>query len=208
MRMKKRISIFVLGLMLVGTTAFAQPINYTVKPGDNLWDISKKHGCCTDEIMKLNPQMTNPRLVKPGQQIAVPSQTDTMVNFEKEVIRLTNIQRKNAGLPAFGENTQLSKVARMKSQDMANKGYFSHQSPTYGSPFQMMQTFGLRFSAAAENIAYGQRTPQEVVNGWMNSPGHRANILSRSCTQIGVGMAKNKSGTPYWTQMFMQPTNR
>jgi uncharacterized protein YkwD len=69
----------------------------------------------------------------------------------------------------------------------------------------MMQTFGLKFSAAAENIAYGQRTAQEVVTAWMNSPGHRANILSSSTTQIGVGAAKKSDGTLYWTQMFMKP---
>lgn len=206
--MKKRISIIVMAFMLIGTTAFAQPINYTVKPGDNLWDISRRYGCCPNDLMKLNPSMSNPRVIKPGQQIAVPSPTDTMANFEKEVIRLTNAERAKSGLPALSENPQISKVARLKSQDMADKGYFSHQSPTYGSPFQMMQSFGLRFSAAAENIAYGQGTPQEVVTAWMNSPGHRANMLSRSCSQIGVGMTKNKSGSPYWTQMFMQPTGK
>jgi len=88
---------------------------------------------------------------------------------------------------------------------MANKGYFSHTSPTYGTPFQMMENFGLRFSAAGENIAYGQRTPAEVMRDWMNSPGHRNNILSRSYTEIGVGLAKNKNGVCYWTQMFMKP---
>jgi len=88
---------------------------------------------------------------------------------------------------------------------MINKNYFSHQSPTYGSPFDMMKSFGLRFSAAAENIAYGQRTAKEVVNAWMNSPGHRANILSRSYTETGVGAAKKANGTLYWTQMFMKP---
>lgn len=88
---------------------------------------------------------------------------------------------------------------------MINKNYFSHTSPTYGSPFNMMESFGLRFSAAGENIAMGQRTPVEVVNAWMNSPGHRSNILSPNFTQIGVGLAKNKNGICYWTQMFIKP---
>jgi len=70
----------------------------------------------------------------------------------------------------------------------------------------MMESFGIKFSAGAENIAYGQNTPQEVMNSWMNSPGHRSNILSSSCTQIGVGAAKNSNGTIYWTQMFIKPT--
>ena len=75
--------------------------------------------------------------------------------------------------------------------DMIDKKYFSHTSPTYGSPFDMMQSFGLKFSAAGENIAYGQKTAAEVMNTWMNSAGHRANILSEAYTQIGIGVAKS-----------------
>ncbi len=88
---------------------------------------------------------------------------------------------------------------------MIDKKYFAHNSPTYGSPFQMMQKFGLRFSAAGENIAYGQRTAAEVMQTWMNSAGHRANILSQAYTNIGIGVAKAANGTLYWTQMFMNP---
>ena len=83
---------------------------------------------------------------------------------------------------------------------MADRGYFSHTSPTYGSPFQMIRAFGLSFRTAGENIAYGQRTPQQVFQGWMNSSGHRANILSASYTQIGVGYVADGH---YWTQMFI-----
>lgn len=87
---------------------------------------------------------------------------------------------------------------------MIDKRYFAHNSPTYGTPFDMMEAFGIRFSAAGENIAQGQRTAQEVVNGWMNSPGHRANILSSVYNQIGVGAAKASNGTITWTQMFVK----
>lgn len=104
------------------------------------------------------------------------------------------------GLKPLQENWELSRVARYKSQDMADNRYFSHTSPTYGSPFRMIQAFGLSYRFAGENIAYGQRTPQEVVNAWMNSSGHRANILHASYTQIGVGYAANGR---YWTQMFI-----
>ena len=83
---------------------------------------------------------------------------------------------------------------------MAEKGYFAHESPTYGSPFQMMQSFGISYRTAGENIAYGQQTPQAVVDAWMNSSGHRANILNSSYTQIGVGFYANGY---YWTQMFI-----
>ena len=96
-------------------------------------------------------------------------------------------------------NWELSRVARYKSQDMKDKGYFSHTSPTYGSPFDMMKKFGITYRTAGENIAKGQRTPQAVVNAWMNSSGHRANILNSSFTQIGVGYVADGN---YWTQMF------
>ena len=91
-------------------------------------------------------------------------------------------------------------MARYKSQDMADNRYFSHTSPTYGTPFEMIRAFGLSYRTAGENIAYGQATPQAVVTAWMNSSGHRANILSSSYTQIGVGYAAKGR---YWTQMFL-----
>jgi len=125
--------------------------------------------------------------------------------FEREVIRLVNVERAKVGLKPLSENVKLSKVARIKSQDMINKKYFSHYSPTYGSPFDMMKKFGIRFTAAGENIAMGQKTPMEVMNAWMNSAGHRRNILNPNFTQIGVGVAKDSKGRLYWTQMFIRP---
>ena len=91
-------------------------------------------------------------------------------------------------------------MARYKSQDMKDNKYFSHTSPVYGSPFDMMKNFGINYRTAAENIAKGQATPQAVVNAWMNSSGHRANILNPSFTKIGVGYVKSGN---YWTQMFI-----
>lgn len=123
---------------------------------------------------------------------------------ENEVIRLVNVERAKAGLPALKINTQLSKVARIKAEDMKNNNYFSHTSPTYGSPFQMMKNFGISFSAAGENIAAGQRTPAEVMKSWMNSTGHRQNILNSLYNQIGVGMAKGKDGKTFWVQQFIR----
>jgi uncharacterized YkwD family protein len=94
----------------------------------------------------------------------------------------------------------ISNVARIKSKDMSDNNYFAHQSPTYGSAADMLTQHGIRYTAWGENIAAGQRTPEEVVNAWMNSPGHRANILASHFTKIGVGYVNN--GRPHWTQMF------
>ena len=167
---------------------FAQS-SYTVKWGDTMWKIASRHQVGLSELISANPQIKNPALIYPGQRKTIPAVTTS--SQENEVIRLVNAERARAGLPALKANWQLSRVARYKSADMANRGYFSHTSPTYGSPFRMMESFGLRFSAAGENIAYGQRTPAEVMRDWMNSPGHRSNILSRIYTEIGVGLAKN-----------------
>lgn len=127
----------------------------------------------------------------------------SFLSFQEEVVRLVNVERTKRGLSELSFNNQLSNVATLKSQDMINKNYFSHTSPTYGSPFDMMKQFNISYKTAGENIAKGQKTPEEVVNAWMNSQGHRENILSTNFTDIGVGVAKSSDGTLYWTQMFI-----
>ncbi|MDQ0416848.1 putative YkwD family protein [Croceifilum oryzae] len=126
----------------------------------------------------------------------------SLSSAEQEVVRLVNIERQKAGLHPLVADTKISSVARVKSQDMIDNRYFNHQSPRYGSPFDMMSQFGIRYRTAGENIAGGQSTPAEVMKSWMNSPGHRANILSRDFTKIGVGFAKGGSYGVYWTQQF------
>ena len=123
-------------------------------------------------------------------------------SMEKQVASLTNSERKSAGLGSLTLDSQRSKLARMKAEDMAKKGYFSHTSPTYGSAFDMMKKYGVSYRTAGENIAKGQKTPEAVMKGWMNSSGHRANILSSAYTHIGVGYAKDSKGNTYWVQIF------
>jgi len=119
--------------------------------------------------------------------------------FEQEVVTLTNQEREKNGLDPLKVDAELSVVARDKSQDMSSNGYFSHTSPTYGSPFDMMESYGISYRTAGENIARGQQSPSEVVNGWMNSEGHRENILNPNFTHIGVGYVEQGN---YWTQEF------
>lgn len=133
------------------------------------------------------------------EQKATPSGTEISA-FEARVIDLTNEQRRKNGLPNLQPDTALSNVAQEKSNDMQAKNYFSHTSPTYGSPFDMMRDFGVSYNTAGENIAMGQRSAEEVVNAWMNSEGHRKNILSPNYTHIGVGHTTQGN---YWTQMFI-----
>jgi uncharacterized YkwD family protein len=133
------------------------------------------------------------------EQKATPSGTELSA-FEAKVIDLTNEQRRKNGLQDLQPDTALSNVAQEKSNDMQAKNYFSHTSPTYGSPFDMMRDFGVSYNTAGENIAMGQQSAEEVVNAWMNSEGHRKNILSPNYTHIGVG---HTSQGNYWTQMFI-----
>lgn len=120
--------------------------------------------------------------------------------FEKEVVKLTNQEREKQGLAPLQLDTELSAVAKDKSIDMQQNNYFSHNSPNYGSPFDMMNSYGVDYRTAGENIAMGQTSPEQVVQGWMNSEGHRQNIMNPNFTHIGVGHAEDGN---YWTQMFI-----
>lgn len=133
------------------------------------------------------------------QQQQTETQSDQLNAYEQQVVELTNNERVERGLEPLKIDVELSKMAREKSRDMSANGYFSHTSPNYGSPFDMMKSWGITYNHAGENIARGQRTPEEVVNGWMNSEGHRANILNPDFTHIGVGYIENGN---YWTQEF------
>ncbi|MED2932061.1 CAP domain-containing protein [Bacillus wiedmannii] len=146
-----------------------------------------------------NNNTQKPAEQKPAEQKPA-EEAKSLSEFEQRVVELTNAERAKQGLPALKIDTELSKVARVKSEDMQKNNYFNHNSPTYGSPFDMMKKFGISYTSAGENIAQGQRTPEEVVQAWMNSAGHRANILNNGFTHIGVGYVESGN---YWTQQFI-----
>ena len=182
---------------------------YKVDKGDTFFFIAKRYGLSYTELMKLNPKVvpTNMQVgsiikLKEDAKTTTPSTStsSTLSAEEQQVVTLVNQERAKAGLKALQVDTTLSKSARAKSQDMHDKNYFDHQSPTYGSPFDQMKKFGISYKTAGENIAEGQTTPAEVMKAWMNSPGHKANILNSSYTHIGVGYVKDKH---IWTQQFI-----
>ncbi len=199
----KKLFVFTLSaaiIFAVLATGVSAATSHTVVSGDTMWRIAVRYEVGLSEIKAANPQISNPDLIYPGQVLNIPTVNQSVTSYEQEVIRLVNEIRVQNGLRELTYNWELSRVARYKSQDMRDNGYFSHTSPVYGSPFQMMKSFGITYRSAAENIARGQTSPQAVVNAWMNSSGHRANILNSSFTEIGVGYVADGH---YWTQMFI-----
>lgn len=168
-----------------------KPIN---KPNNNNNSVNKPIN---------RPNNNNDSTNKPVEKPNNDNNTANFSSYQKQVLDLVNVERTKRGLKALTLDTKLSNVATMKSQDMIDKNYFDHNSPTYGSPFDMMRKFGISYRSAGENIAEGQRSPEEVMNAWMNSEGHRKNILNPNFTTLGVGVAKTSSGRLYWTQMFI-----
>mgnify|MGYP000944426723 CR=1 FL=1 len=143
------------------------------------------------------PTPTTPSKPEPTEQPK--NNSGSNQGFAEEVLRLVNIERSKAGLSSLTTNATLKAAADKRAQE--TKVSFSHTRPN-GSKFStVLQEFGISYRTAGENIAYGQRSPQEVVNGWMNSPGHRANILNGSFGKIGIGVYQS-GGVIYWTQLF------
>jgi uncharacterized protein YkwD len=144
-----------------------------------------------------------PALAADGTAAGKPAVVVDRVAYENEVVALTNAQRSRQGCPALRADDRLTAAAREHSADMVRQGYFSHTGSD-GSTFVVREIAAgyPRKGPSAENIAWGYRTPRDVVTGWMNSPGHRANILNCASVAVGVGLVYRADGTAYWTQDF------
>lgn len=139
---------------------------------------------------------TTPEATEPEEE-----PVDQVSAYEQQVFDLVNQIREENGLSPFEYNETLAQVARAHSQDMIDRNFFDHINPDGDDPSDRVSAAGIRWSRVAENIAAGQRTPEQVVDSWMNSPGHRANILGQ-CQELGVGLALGGSYGYYWTQCF------
>ena len=186
--------------LLLPSVAFGAG-TYKVVSGDTLWKVAVKNQVGITELISANPQVKNINMIYPGQSLNIPS--NHYQSIEQQVVNLVNAERAKAGLKPLKSDWELARVARFKSEDMRDNRYFDHNSPIYGTPFQMMKSFGINYRSAGENIAAGQTTAESVMKAWMNSPGHKKNILSPNFTHIGVGYAKGGSYGHYWTQQFM-----
>jgi len=212
---------------------------YNVHAKDTLWIISRKYKIKLDAIIDANPELPDPDLIYPGDQIKVPLDHkindmldiadsdfdkgdgktkirsnvvqgryagDTPVtqenSEEKELLELINRERAKAGLRSVKLCASIGTAARIKADEMSAKQYFSHTSPVYGSPFEMLRSFGITYKTAGENIAKGQKAPNAVLGAWMNSEGHRANILNQDFEEIGIGYASDGKVT-YWVLILL-----
>lgn len=129
--------------------------------------------------------------------------TESVSAQEQNALNLLNADRAANGLPALTLDAELSRLARLKSADMRDNGYFAHESPTYGRAAEMLRRFGYAFNAVGENIAH-HATVEKSEAAFMSSDGHRRNILSASWTKVGIGVALDRNGFVYLTQLFVR----
>ena len=205
------------------SSTFAQ--HCTVKHGDSMWKIADRYNVLFKEVLELNKHHKNPHLIHPNDKVHLPDgSTGENTNTAKQgdetpsvstgaetsteaeaVLKLVNQERAKQGLKPLTLSEKLTSIANTKAADMRDKNYFNHNSPTYGSPFDMLHEFGVSYSSAGENIAAGQKSAEQVMNDWMNSSGHRANILNKNYTELGVGYVTGGSYGTEWVQLFIKP---
>lgn len=150
------------------------------------------------EVEKEPTIVTEPEISKEETQTNKTDQSeDTNIDFAQQVVNLVNQERAKEGLQPLKNDEALANVAMIKAKDMYNNNYFDHNSPTLGSPFDLMKSEGIEYRTAGENIAKGQQTPQDVMDAWMNSEGHRQNIMNPNYTSIGVAYYNGE-----WVQEF------
>lgn len=212
-------------LLATGTAMPASAQHCDVQRGDSMWRIAKRYNVLFKDVLELNKHFKNQHLIHPRDEVELPdgstgestndsatgdsdpeeSRGESESSQAVEILNLVNQERKKAGVPALTLSEKLTSIANTKAKDMADNNYFSHTSPTYGSPFDMLKKFGVSYSYAGENIAAGQRSAQEVMNSWMNSSGHKANILNKNYTQLGVGYTTGGQYGTEWVQLFIRP---
>ncbi|MBO1000634.1 LysM peptidoglycan-binding domain-containing protein [Bacillus sp. SD075] len=206
--MKKVILLSALSLTLLSPKVALGAKTYEVVKGDTLTKIATDYEVNIDELLKTNSAINDANQIQIGQIINLPTSNHTVKreksqSVEQQVLSLVNEERSKSGLASLKMDTAISHVAILKSEDMRDSHYFNHTSPSYGSPFDMMKSFRISYKYAGENIAAGQPSADAVMKSWMNSPGHKANILNKNYTHMGIGYAAGGKYTHYWTQQFI-----
>ena len=164
--------------------------------GDYVGAVNKKY------IKAIYPNSNNSNNSSSNNSNSNSNTNTAMTADEKEVFDLINKQRTQNGLSALKLDTETLRVARIKAQDMVDNNYFSHNSPTYGTPFQMLNSFKISYKTAGENIA-GNSSNSAAVTAWMNSSGHKANILNSSFNYTGIGVVSSSKYVKVYVQIFL-----
>ncbi len=184
----------------------------TTKPADKVTKPTEtsKNAATNTNTDKKNNTNTNTTTTKPADKVTKPAESTTKpaetttnnqnLSYIEQVVKLVNEERAKAGLNPVTVDTNLGKAANKRAQEIVTS--FSHTRPNGSSFGTVLKEYNVSYNGAGENIAYGQKSPQEVMNGWMNSAGHRANILNAKFTKIGVGYYQSASGVNYWSQLF------
>lgn len=223
----KKIIITLAAFTILATGASSASAQHCdVQRGDSMWKIAKRYNVFFKDVLELNRHLhKDVNLIHPKDEVELPdgstgestndsgtgdsdakeSRGESESSQAVEILNLVNQERSKAGLQPLTLSEKLTSIANTKAKDMADKNYFSHTSPTYGSPFDMLKHFGVSYTAAGENIAAGQRSAKEVMNSWMNSSGHKANILNKNYTQLGVGYTTGGQYGTEWVQLFIRP---
>lgn len=152
-----------------------------------------------------SPQQQSPQANPSNQrntETSVAPPVEGLISTEEQMFNLVNQEREKNNLPLLEIDLELTRVARIKSQDMVDQNYFSHYSPTYGSPFEMLDSFGIKYLHAGENLA-GNSSVENAHTSLMNSSGHRKNILSPDYTHIGIGVKPSDEYGQIFTQLFI-----
>lgn len=170
--------------------------------GVGSWYIVQVEGDYVGAVSKDYVKPIYPNSSSSGSQSSNTTTNTTLTSDEQEVFDLINKQRTNNGLQALKIDSETQRVARIKAQDMVDNNYFSHNSPTYGSPFDMLKSFKITYRSAGENIA-GNSSNSAAVNAWMNSAGHKANILNSSYNYTGIGVVSSPKYGKIYVQMFI-----
>lgn len=180
------------------TTKLAQEIQSTT----NCQETTKPQATVTPQETGSIQTTAKPQVTTSGGTTTNPQTTsnNTNTSFAKQVVELVNKERSKAGLNALSIDENIETAAMVRSREIEKS--FSHTRPNGSSFSTALSESGVKFMGAGENIAWGQRSPEEVMNGWMNSSGHRANILNSSFKKIGVAYYVGANGRTYWTQLF------
>ena len=200
------------GLLAAVTLAATPASALCVNSYEEIRDLlCSRFGICLEDVQRPQfpeyekPETGKPEIEKPEQNapsVKPPQSGNTGATdaYAAEVVRLVNAERAKVGLSALTVNSAANAAAQVRAREIVSN--FSHTRPSGASCFTALREAGVNYRGAGENIAYGQPSAQAVVNAWMNSPGHRANILNAQFTSIGVGHHV-QNGTHYWTQFFV-----